>query len=111
RPVRPAEDELREARDRSRQLRHLDAERSAHLAGDVPAPAVADVGAVARPELVDDRPREDARPAGRHRDRLRLAIEDAEVGQARAAVAAGALEGEGVGIAALPADAREDGVV
>ena len=78
--------------------------------GDEVALPVARVGAVAAAELVDHRARPDARPADGERRGLRLAIEQAEVGQPGAAVAAGALERERVGIARLPAEAREQRV-
>ena len=80
----------------------------ARVAGDEMAASIARVRAVAAAEFVDQRAGPDPGPAAGERDGLRLTIEETEIRQPGAAVAAGALERERVGIAPLPAEARED---
>src|SRR5262249_34502637 len=53
----------------------------------------------------------DAVPPGRHGHRLGTAIQQPKIGEAPSAVSAGALEGERVRIAALPASSDEYGIL
>ena len=69
--------------------------------------SIARVPAVAGAEFAHHRPRPDPGPPAGERRGFRLTVEETEIRQAGSAVAAGALEGEGVGVAPLPADARE----
>ena len=96
RPVRAGKQERREAGDLGGQRRHLEPQLSAQVAGDEMAASIARVRAVAAAEFVDERAGPDPGPSGGERGRLRLAVEQAEIRQPGAAVAARALEREGV---------------
>src|SRR6185295_8294106 len=108
--IRAREEKLREARRLLRQVRDVDPQLAPDVAGHEIAPAIPVVDAVAGPEFVDDGVRPDARPAVRPGDGFGLAVERAEIHETGAAVAAGDLERERVGVAVLPAHTREQRV-
>src|SRR5437879_4332624 len=110
RAVRAREQELREAWRLLRQAGDLDPELAADITRDKRAPSVPIVQAVAGAEFVDDGVRPDARPAVRPGEGLGFAVQRAEIHETRAAVTAGRLERERVGVALLPAHARGERV-